>query len=810
MNDLYSIQKLFSDALFRVPDYQRGYSWGLIQLEEFWNDLTGLMPNHDHYTGMLSLKEIKQTEIRESDNKWNSEKWLVLDSGYSLYEVVDGQQRLTTLIILINEIISYCKANGIKEINHSTLEKIEEKYLFKSKTNNIIKTYKFGYEEDNPSYLYFKHQILGEKESGKIEETFYTLNLYNAQKYFKEKIKYLGKNRGFHFVEDLFRKITLQLKFNIYFIEDDFNVYIAFETMNNRGKKLSYLELLKNRLIYLSTLFDNDEYDKKKVRDNINETWMDIYHYLGKNKNHPLNDDEFLRNHWMIYFGFHTRRIKGNVNIPFNVYLLNKYFTKDNIDFDELCLQDFDDELLNFDGMDDENNNDQSTNETLTLEKIKNYVNSLKSLIPHWYEMHFPTEDLDPRIASNLYRIKEVGFVNSRPLITVILSKKNITTEEKVECLKNIERYNFLHYRLNSYMSTYTNSVFYNLARDLYYDKISVDDILEVVTDISFLSENNVIIDSGITEKFDRLFKRSGFYSWNTIKYVLYMFDITNSRSNAEQRINPADYFKQDPKDYFSIEHIFPQKANEEYWVDRFSLYNENEQKRLLHTLGNLLPLSKRINNRLQNKSFDSKKERFAKGSISEIMVSDELEWTPEAILNRGVYILEFMEREWDFKIPNLKSKKEILGLDFMINEGDEYIDAVEIIQKDNEKTSTINVSFSEEDFKRLSAKASPVFLDIYKVIDEYILSLSNDVLKNSTKNYISYTNGKTFVELRFYTNSINIVIMSGEYNDPLNKVEKIAESYNWSNMNRVNIYENDDLNYIKKILKQSYEKTFN
>ena len=74
-------------------------------------------------------------------------------------------------------------------------------------------------------------------------------------------------------MEEIYRKITLQLKFNLYDIKDDFNVYVAFETMNNRGKRLSYLELLKNRLIYLSTLFDNPEDEKKQVRADINDTW---------------------------------------------------------------------------------------------------------------------------------------------------------------------------------------------------------------------------------------------------------------------------------------------------------------------------------------------------------------------------------------------------------------------------------------------------------------------------------------------------------------------------------------------------------
>jgi uncharacterized protein with ParB-like and HNH nuclease domain len=93
--------------------------------------------------------------------------------------------------------------------------------------------------------------------------------------------------------ENIYQKLTQNLLFNIYTISTDIDVFVAFETMNNRGKLLSYLELLKNRLIYLSTKFDVDDCDKEKLRRSINETWKSMYHYLGKNKSKPLDDDLF-------------------------------------------------------------------------------------------------------------------------------------------------------------------------------------------------------------------------------------------------------------------------------------------------------------------------------------------------------------------------------------------------------------------------------------------------------------------------------------------------------------------------------------
>lgn len=66
--------------------------------------------------------------------------------------------------------------------------------------------------------------------------------------------------------------------------------------MNNRGKKLSNLELLKNRILYLITLYDShvlSKYEENTLTDFVNETWSEIYYQLGRNKNNPLSDDDF-------------------------------------------------------------------------------------------------------------------------------------------------------------------------------------------------------------------------------------------------------------------------------------------------------------------------------------------------------------------------------------------------------------------------------------------------------------------------------------------------------------------------------------
>jgi hypothetical protein len=143
-----------------------------------------------------------------------------------------------------------------------------------------------------------------------VRETFYTLNLGNALRYFSEQLDELHMQEGQAGLEGIYKKLTKRLLFNEYVIRDEFDVFVAFETMNNRGKQLSALELLKNRLIYLTTLYENHELDladRKSLRDAINEAWKEVYHQLGRNKAEPLNDDEFLQQYSTMYFGYSQR-----------------------------------------------------------------------------------------------------------------------------------------------------------------------------------------------------------------------------------------------------------------------------------------------------------------------------------------------------------------------------------------------------------------------------------------------------------------------------------------------------------------------
>lgn len=705
MSELESLKNIFKDRIFKIPDYQRGYAWTTRQLKDFWEDVVNLPSDRFHYTGLLSLKKVEKAVWKN----WNDERWLSEDRGYKPFHVVDGQQRLTTFVIFIQAISELLRAipeNRDKKdeeiyLGSFSLKAIKEEYLVVQKPPQfIINTYKFSYEIDNPSFRFLKYRIFKEPNSGTIQETFYTLNLDNAKNFFSENLKNYFDKYGPAEIEVLFKKLTQNLMFNLYEISDDFDVFVAFETMNNRGKKLSNLELLKNRLIYLTTLYDETELkpdERFSLREKINDSWKEVYYQLGRNKQNPLNDDDFLVAHWIMYFQY--TREKGDDYIRF---LLEQKFTPQNIyektevklssmqEFEEIREdKETDDEEVE----DNENEKDEIVlRSKLSPKEIEDYVNSLKSAAVHWYNTHNPINNQDLTSTESLWidRLNRIGIIYFRPLVTVSLLSKDIDSKRRIQLFKAIERFIFITFRLSRAFSTYRNSEFYRAARQLKKNELSVTDIVQRLShrmDYCFYTtegQNDVFFDYTYFHKFiEKKFRNGGgFYNWNGLRYFLYEYEIDKVRQRGSQKIDWKLFVKGEI-DKVSIEHIYPQTPDKKCWKESFKDCKKGDQKYFQGTLGNLLPLSQSINSSLQNDCFKDKKnpkydlrnekvrQGYLDGSHSEIEVASYDEWNPNSILDRGFKLLEFMEKRWDLEFEDEDSKIELLFLGCMFPENE-------------------------------------------------------------------------------------------------------------------------------------------
>lgn len=689
MQELESLKEIFKDRIFRIPDYQRGYAWKKEQLKDFWEDLINLPENRLHYTGLLSLKKVPK-EVYDQDS-WRSVKWLIADRAYKPFHVVDGQQRLTTFVIFINEIINLILAlnenQGKSEsdiyLGTFSLKQIKEDYIVvQVPPDYFINTYKFGYEQDNPSFEYLQHEIFGEPDAGSITETFYTLNLENAKKFFQNNLSNYYEVEGQKGIEVLFKKLTQNLMFNRHEIEDDFDVFVAFETMNNRGKKLSTLELLKNRLIYLTTLYEPSEItedNKEILRKDINKAWMEVYYQLGRNKKSPLSDDDFLTAHWIMYFQYSRKR-----GSDYKRFLLEEKFIPQNIfNKTEIKLDSITDvnEIRDIEADDEAEENGLEEKifirSKLAPKEISDYVKSLQSAAVHWYNSFNPVNNDQLTQEEQLWldRLNRIGIAYFRPLIVASFLSKGITVKERIQLFTEVERFIFIAFRLGRALSTYGNSEFYRLTKQLRNGEISISAICETLHQRidGWLNPTTAFDIHPFKSYIQRHYNNGGgYYWWHGLTYFLYEYEQELVRHNGNPKIDWALFIRSE-KDKVSIEHIYPQTADDPYWKKAFRKYSDEQKKLFTGSLGNLLPLSSSKNSSLQNDSFPHKKSPVGKshngykdGSHSEIEVASFDEWNADSILQRGLKLLDFMERRWNIRFSSEKDKQEMLFLDFL------------------------------------------------------------------------------------------------------------------------------------------------
>lgn len=656
-SSLFTLSKVFTERLFRIPDYQRGYAWTDRQLRDFWNDVYNLDPSKNHYTGVLTLEEVDESSFR----KWSDDHWIINDKSYAPFYVVDGQQRLTTAIILIQVVVESLEAD--QELNHNTKQDIQRKFLFDSKDKGISRSYIFGYEEDNPSYEFLKARIFMERvTSGPLRETIYTKNLEAAKSFFTEKVAELDHDQ----VQILFKKITQNLLFNIFTISDDVDVCVAFETMNNRGKPLSYLELLKNRLIYLSYNLPDDGIEQLRLRSAINDCWKAIYFNLGRNKDNPLDDDKFLINHYVIYFG--RSLVDGREGIEdYDKYRNLIRITRSGYSRELLektfVLRNLSDPYEGY--------------ERLSLEFLFKYVSSLQESVESWYRIFNPLDScLSDDVKLWLDRINRLGSDPYSPLLLVFIQR--VSDERKLlSFLQAVERHLFLLslvyvYRHPTAFAGYPKNI--KLAMDMWADP-NVDQAADrVIKDINE-SISEMVKSEGYLKSISESFKGSGgFYSWDSIRYFLYEYESSlQIAAKCSTKKIKWDDFINESDDFITVEHIYPQKDSDPYWRSKFKGLRPRQKQLLRNSLGNLLPLSRPKNSSLSNRSFPEKVSGrvdsitcYKYGSYSEIEVSQVPDWTPQEILARGVKLLSFMEKRWQINFGGEKGKVSMLGLEFV------------------------------------------------------------------------------------------------------------------------------------------------
>lgn len=238
-----SVMRLFSvgNEQFIVPVYQRRYLWGKDQWMDLWNDIQNIEVGEDHFLGsIVVINPQHNIEINK-------------------FEVVDGQQRLTTLSLLIAALRdSLIESAGEQEV---LIGEALHGYLHSSTMfqKNLPKLIPGKLDRDDFATIVDR----------KIKELTNS-NMYSAYQFFK----------GLFFEQndliELAKTITGSLKVVLIQVMSHKDAFRLFETLNDRGLSLSAADLIKNYILSKSARSSEDELD------DIVETWDEIVELVGQ------------------------------------------------------------------------------------------------------------------------------------------------------------------------------------------------------------------------------------------------------------------------------------------------------------------------------------------------------------------------------------------------------------------------------------------------------------------------------------------------------------------------------------------------
>lgn len=279
-NGSLQVKDLFNgDRIFNVPRYQRAYTWEKGNLEDFLDDLNNQRDLEKNYflgTFLFHRKDDKQ--------------------GYEYIDIVDGQQRLTTIVIFLKLILELLQNNDSQLVNIRTYKK----YIYDDEC------FKLELENEDNSFL---HKFILSDFKNPECETPSQKKLVFAKEFLKKSLQKLSLET----LERIYSVLT-EAKIIIYIVNEISDATQIFELLNDRGKRLTTLEGIKSFLMYKIGCLNIS--NKTQPINDIQSNFSSIYRLVEK---FGINEDDVLRYHTIAFEDCKT----DDYNSP-NKYIKNK------------------------------------------------------------------------------------------------------------------------------------------------------------------------------------------------------------------------------------------------------------------------------------------------------------------------------------------------------------------------------------------------------------------------------------------------------------------------------------------------------
>lgn len=254
---------------YEIPKFQRDYTWDTEHWDDLWQDIETLLSDeeNEHYMGYLVLQT--------SNNKE--------------FKIIDGQQRLTTMSLIILATLKSLKdlIDGGIDASNNTKRKdsLLNSYIGYIDPVTLISNNKLKLNKNSDDY--YKQHLVLLKELPLRNTNTSEKHMRECFNWYYEKIRKRFKSgeQLARFIDDIVDKLF----FTVIEVSDQLNAFKVFETLNARGVQLSSSDLLKNHLF---SVVDETKPHISEM-DELENIWGKIVGKLGEQK-----FEDYLRYYW--------------------------------------------------------------------------------------------------------------------------------------------------------------------------------------------------------------------------------------------------------------------------------------------------------------------------------------------------------------------------------------------------------------------------------------------------------------------------------------------------------------------------------
>jgi uncharacterized protein with ParB-like and HNH nuclease domain len=576
-----TIAQLFAttNEQFVVPAYQRRYAWGYNQTKALFDDIEMLQDNDGHLFGML----IMHTSLHQG--------------GLNTPELVDGQQRITTLTILLKAI-----QNRYSEIQKEDKATEIGKMLICKGYDDVVRNKLVLGDLDDSDYK----KIMTQKGLNDIQNQ----NLSDAYIYFSQWLEEFDFEKLNRFYFKL-TNVAVLIRLDVGLAKD---AYKLFETINNRGLKLSPTDIIKNFLLGHAAKIEELEIG---VLDNIKSIWSEIIVNLD-----DIDTDDFFRQYMCSIL---TRKISKNKLVSeFKEHYFKKVKQTELLGefafYVEDENEDVDYEADNLYSIVNEVDNTEQEDHKVS---IAEFLIEIRKASKTYREIAFEGFS-DTRINK---RINNLNRILSKPsyifLMNFMRTEHDFNT--KVELLKLIETF-MLRRHICEMRTSEHDDVFSKMNKCLNSEDI-IDDIKKALVEY-YPTDDLFKMNFPLHQFKGKLIDRA--------KYVLEMIEYHLTGNTDEFSINQGNQVH--------LEHIVPQtidtKRSKEEFGDWETYLGQNAKalhRKNVNMIGNMTLLAAPLNISASNNPFIDKKEKYTQSNIKitkDLESFDEFKF--EQIKNRG------------------------------------------------------------------------------------------------------------------------------------------------------------------------------